>query len=191
MTPARPQWSIPRIEEILMIFPDFCFSMYLAAAWAHRKTPIRLIRNVLSHSSAVLVIKGVEMEIPALLTRTSIRPNSWTKESRACSIESFWATSPGKPFTASPRSFACRTTSAKFFSERSRIPTLAPSPAKRRAVAAPIPLPPPVINTALSVNLINILPDMYSYISLILLLSQVFDDDLFDDPQMLQDFPSG
>src|SRR3989454_6382007 len=89
---------------------------------------------------------------PALLTRTSVGPKSFSVCFTAVSASFIRAKSARTVITSNP-SFArfCRACS-RFASLRDAIDTRAPSPANARAHAKPIPLLPPVMTTTLPSN---------------------------------------
>ena len=80
---------------------------------------------------------------PALLTRTSIRPICSPRPSSIASTCSSSRTSHGKARQAGPSSSR---TNARSSARRPQIATRAPVWTSSRAVARPIPVPPPVTN---------------------------------------------
>src|SRR5665647_3186744 len=105
-------------------------SIRRAAAWATQKAPLRLVASTWSHWSGEMSMAGLRTLTPALFTRTSRSPTC----SKAASTCSRWPTSQG--ITPGP-------------GVRARTTTSEPSSRKRCAVAAPIPLVPPVTTTRL------------------------------------------
>src|SRR5436189_3499131 len=88
-----------------------------------------------SHIAGSVWVKNPNSSVPALLTRISNGPSSST----TALAEAAWVTS--RP-AASPPNSAATSRAPSWF--RSPMTTLAASAARRRAIAAPIPLAPPV-----------------------------------------------
>src|SRR5215472_6748905 len=65
----------PATEAMLMIFPRRWLIMTLAAAWAHRNAPVKLVSRTLFQPSRGISSAGAPQDAPALLIRMSIRPN--------------------------------------------------------------------------------------------------------------------
>ncbi len=133
-----------------MMTPPPCLTIKRAASWATKKAPVRLIPTTRFHSSGVISRQEAwRMLIPALLMSTSTPPMISTALAKAAGIRSNWATSqgtkPARPGT-SLRSFPPAGAS------RSNTQTWAPSSTKRRVVASPMPLAPPVITTRLPLS---------------------------------------
>src|SRR3990172_7594751 len=148
MLPSAP------IEEVLTTRPPSPFSIiWTAAAWAHRKAPLRLTASTGSHISSPMSWAWPSLTfttspsrlMPALLIRMSNRPNSPTAASAILWTSTRSVTSPT---TAAARPPASRTSPAACSNgpaSRSPSTTQAPSWPKRSAVARPMPLPAPVI----------------------------------------------
>ena len=96
----------------------------------------------LSHSAGVMSRKLWRMLIPALLMRTSTPPMSWMASAKADCTCSRSETSAA---IAPLRDGISREILLRASASRSRMQTTEPSSRKRAAVAAPIPLAPPVI----------------------------------------------
>src|SRR5580692_2761903 len=100
----------------------------------------------LSHSSGVILRKSWRMLMPALLINTLTPPMMRSASSNAAStclrLETSAASTPAKPGR-------CRRILSFALASRSSTHTAEPSSRKRAAVAAPIPLAPPVIKTRL------------------------------------------
>ena len=116
-----------------------CLSIKGISCFMHRKTPRRSMSMIRSHSSSVTSAAGLMVySIPALLNAKSSRPNFSMVALRARCMSSVRVTSQ---WTAS----ACRrvprpcAVSLLPFSETSATTTLAPSRAKARAAARPMP----------------------------------------------------
>src|SRR3546814_710070 len=69
VAPARPSGRAP------------CFTIWRAAAWPQRKTPLRFTRRTRSKSSSEKSRKSPAFTMPALATMTSRRPKAATAES--------------------------------------------------------------------------------------------------------------
>src|SRR6266542_651692 len=122
-----------------------------SAFWTVKYAPLKLVPTTRSKSASVTSAVRAADAIPALANTPSNRPNrcrTWLTRSSRSTVQ---VTSVG---TASTRSSASRSLVA--FSSRSALrpasTTLAPSSTSRRAVARPMPLPPPVIRTVFPSN---------------------------------------
>src|SRR6478752_5089696 len=111
------------------------------AALQQRKTEVRL--TSCTRRQASMPVTRMESssggEMPALLNAMSIRPKapsvaSYIAATSSSDVTSAWM---NRPPTSSAAAFPVSPS-------RSATATLAPSPASRRAVASPMPLPPPV-----------------------------------------------
>src|SRR5579863_9810947 len=100
----------------------------------------------LSHSSGVIFRKSWRMLMPALLIRTSTPPMRRTASSNAACTCLRFETSAS---TVPARSGNCFWISSRPLASRSSTHTAEPSSRKRAAVAAPMPLAPPVMSTRL------------------------------------------
>ena len=76
-----------------MIFPHRFSFMMGTTAWAVRKAPFRLMSIIVSHSSSVYSSMTLLIIRPALLTRMSTVPNSFTTPSTKDSTSDFFETS--------------------------------------------------------------------------------------------------
>src|SRR5437667_2224577 len=118
-----------------------------------RNTPVRNTSNTSSQISSAVPCKGQACNrLPALLTGTSTRPNV---ASVACTARCTSASSVTLPGTASARPPAAVIESAissRISLRRPVIVTLAPSRANVVAMAAPMPVPPPVTMATLSAS---------------------------------------
>jgi len=92
--------------------------------------------------------------MPALLTRISIRPNSFITLLTISSISSLLETSPLLKIAFPPFSIISPQTSSSLSAVLPVIATFAPSFANRSAVSLPIPLPAPVIIATLFSSLV-------------------------------------
>src|SRR5947209_4559089 len=125
--------------------PYFCLSMGLSAALLARKAAFRLVCSTTSQSASLMRITRVSRVSPALLTRMSSRPNSFTAAS---------APTAGAPESAKSACIAMalpparETSSTKLSASALRlryvIATFTPAAANSVAAARPMPRLPPV-----------------------------------------------
>lgn len=104
------------------------------------------------HSCSVVSTERPIQASPALLTRTSTRPNLRRVASTTCSMSSRRETSAGVPRTSTPWPSITRTASSRPSFPRAQIETLAPSFANSSAMASPSPLLAPVTSATLPVR---------------------------------------
>ena len=116
---------------------------------AETKAPARLACRLCSQHSSDTSSAAPMSWPPAEATRMSRPPNSWTISCRPFSMS---AASAASPQTASPPVAAATSSSRPL--RRPITATRAPSAAKRRAQAAPIPVPPPTIRATFPCRLI-------------------------------------
>src|SRR6266852_5253162 len=138
-------------EPVRMMRPPFfmCFRAACVAAIAPR-TLMSITRSI---SSSVVVSKVFGMAVPALFTSTSSRPKVATVFSTAPLTASTSAASAWIAIAFPPsRSIAFTTAEAALASFAYVIATLAPSAARRLAIAAPMPREPPVTTATLPAN---------------------------------------
>src|SRR5438093_7917792 len=128
--------------------------MCLSAACVATSVPRTLMSITRSISSSVVSSKVFGMAVPALFTSTSSRPKVATVFSTApltasTSAASAWIATAFPPLS----SIALTTAEAALASFAYVMATLAPSAARRFAIAAPMPLEPPVMSATFSFNL--------------------------------------
>src|SRR5262249_13054698 len=128
--------------------------MCLSAACVATSVPRTLTSIKRSISSTVVSSKVLGMTEPALFTSTSSRPKVATVFSTApwtaaTSAASAWIATAVPPLS----SIALTTAEAALTSFAYVMATLAPSAARRLAIAAPMPLEPPVISATFSFSL--------------------------------------
>src|SRR5215469_18321448 len=128
-----------------MMRPYFCWTMCCCAARLHRNAPLRWTFITVSQSSSLILKSRLSRSTPALFTRMSSRPNRSTPCATAASTASWLDTSQETASACEPACSIWAATCLQFSRSTSARITCAPSSAKRRAVAAPIPLPAPVI----------------------------------------------
>src|SRR6185295_2312413 len=116
--------------------------------------PYRLIAINRSHSLGSVLRNGLKMSKPALLTRMATGPSAVSTAATAASTPLRSVISQAKACALppdAPISFAIFCAPA---SSRSNTATRAPSAAKRRHVAEPIPPAPPVMMAVFPLNLV-------------------------------------
>src|SRR5579862_1546087 len=121
-------------------------SIRLAACCAQWKTPVRLTSSTRRQSAASISRNGFRTEMPAFATSTSTPPSSSSTRANARSTCRSSATSQ-RSAASSPSIRSCAVSTSR--SPTAIATTRAPSCAKRRLVASPIPLVPPVTTTRL------------------------------------------
>src|ERR1700676_2059345 len=151
-----PRWPVtPEIDEMLTIEPPPTFFISGMANFMPRKAPVALtaIRRcqaaVSNRSSTALPL------IPASLTRISSLPKAAMVAPIAACHSASLVTSRCRKIAAP---LACTISSTSLLpspSSMSATTTLAPSPAKIRAMLAPMPEAPPVISATLLSSLIG------------------------------------
>jgi hypothetical protein len=112
-----------------------------SASWTVKKTEVRLMRMISSKSSSVVLPAGVEPGMPALAKTMSSFPNFSATCLRIALRDLGSVTSPRKPMAWGPRPARAASRVSRFLPVMA---TWAPSLMKRRAVANPMPLLPPV-----------------------------------------------
>src|SRR5437588_586836 len=115
-----------------------------STAWVTARTPRRLTPSTTSHMSSSVAVNQPKRSVPALLTTISSGPTASAAAATPARAEPASATSIS---TAAPSSSPA--TSRAPARSRSAIATRAPSAARRRAVAAPMPDAPPVTGAGL------------------------------------------
>ncbi len=145
---------LPAIEPTSTMAPPsvMCFT-----ACCTVNTMARTLRpNVRSKCSALVSSRLAGSATPEEFTRISRRP------ARACTVSNRRATSSAlvrSPAIASMRPPVSVTASASSASRRPVMKTWAPSCTKRRAMARPIPLPPPVTSATFPSSFIMAAPE--------------------------------
>src|SRR5215207_10132496 len=135
----------PKSEAMLTITPRPAGSMWRAAAWAHRKVPLRFTARVRDHTSKPSSSDGATAPTPALLTRTSMRPCSAASASnRAVTAAGSDTSTVAALAAAGPADRRRSAVADASSSSRSATTTVAPCAARSSAIAAPRPRPAPV-----------------------------------------------
>src|SRR5215212_3411407 len=126
----------PRTELTLMIRPLPCSRMWGSTARVVRIEPKRLVSNKARACSIELSSAAPETPTPALLTRTSMRPDRSSTSRTAPATEASSVTSSGRNTTPSR---SCPIAAVRL------VPyTVNPAPSSARAAASPIPADAPV-----------------------------------------------
>src|SRR5436309_6746209 len=149
---VRARTRSPTDEPIMMMRPPGF--MCLSAACVATSVPRTLMSITRSISSSVVSSKGFGKAVPALFTSTSSRPKvamvfSTAPLTASTSAASAWIATAFPPLS----SIALTTAEAALASFAYVMATLAPSAARRFAIAAPMPLEPPVMSATFSSNL--------------------------------------
>ena len=118
------------------------------AAWAHQKTPDTFTATIWSQSSSVTSGTCWLLATPAMLPKTSRRPWSAT----TCSTAAWQAARSATSQTIEPIDPAASAVPTRPASSMSRPTTVAPSAARRIAVARPMPEAAPVRAATLPSN---------------------------------------
>src|SRR6218665_1777355 len=108
-----------------------------------RNTLLRLWSICASQTSSLISTGPPLAEPPTLLTSTSMRPNAAMQRATASAMASPRVTSQLRPMKRPPAATTRRSVSAMRSRSRSRPKMLAPSSAKRTAMARPLPQPGP------------------------------------------------
>src|SRR3954447_19020128 len=111
--------------------------------------PVKVIATVRSKSSAAISLNGPYTAAAAFETRMSIRPIACAAAAIACAACVRSATSATSTCASTPSARTARATFSSPLGERAIRASVAPRFAKACAVAAPIPLLPPVMTTHL------------------------------------------
>ena len=138
--------------------PYPCSFMMPNTAWVTKNMDFRSMSIIRSQLSRVISSMGVDPVMPATFTRMSIRPNRALAAATFAGMVSNSATLNSSARASPPLALMSAATAwaaSRFISARM---TLAPCSARRRALASPMPRPPPVIIAALSVNNISAVP---------------------------------
>ena len=145
----------PAVEEVLVIEPP-CSSSVGSAARHTKNVPVRLTPIMRFQSASVVSVAWAKRPTPAMLHTTVTEPSSALTAAMACATWSSSVTSQRKAAACpdpSPRApLISSTTALRCVSEMSTHATAAPSAARRRVVARPIPLPAPVTNAVRPAN---------------------------------------
>src|SRR5476651_882185 len=142
---------------MLMIAPPPpCFTIWRAAACPARKVPLRFTAITRSKSASARSRNSAAWTIPALATRMSTRPNSLTAAAIAASTSILRETSQRAKLALKPSERNRRVSPRPASSFTSVSSTRAPSRAKARAHARPMPCAAPVTTATLSESLTNL-----------------------------------
>src|SRR5512143_1228462 len=129
---------------MLTILPYLALSMVGRTAWQQRNTDFRFMLTIRSQSSAVISTTFFRCAPPATLTKMSILPQRSKVALTMSSTDFLLVTSLVTAMASVPRSATSFTLAWAASALTSATASLAPSRAKRCAMAPPIPPPPPV-----------------------------------------------
>src|SRR5262245_16795296 len=129
---------------ILMMRPDFCGFMIFSASRQQRKAPVRFVSITFCQRLSGISSVGMPSVMPALLTRMSSRACRSTAALNRATTSASTVMSVGTASTAPPSCAISPATASRAVRSRAAITTLAPSMAKARAMALPMPLLAPV-----------------------------------------------
>src|SRR3989441_1321772 len=135
----------PSTDPIFTIAPPPHFRNSFSAARDIRNGPFTFTVITRSHSSSVMLSTVETCSAPALFTSTFSRPNCLTVSRTARSTSLPRVTSHSTAEALPPSFFTSPVTARSFSSRRPAKATPAPSRANARAIARPIPVPPPLI----------------------------------------------
>src|SRR6266851_640988 len=136
----------PSTDPIFTIAPPPHFRNSFSAARDIRNGPFTFTIITRSHSSSVMLSTVETCSAPALFTSTFSRPNCLTVSRTARSTSLSRVTSHSTAEALPPSFFTSPVTARSFSGRRPAKATLAPSRANARAIARPIPVPPPLIS---------------------------------------------
>lgn len=130
-----------------MMLPLFWADITRSSCFKLSRTPRTLVSKVAAYDSADCAVIGpVFPSVPALLTATSRRPNRSTVRSTRFLTSSSFRTSARMNPASAPRSSSSATKVLPLSSCLPETIMFAPSRAKARAVARPMPVSAPVIS---------------------------------------------
>ena len=129
---------------MLMMRPPPCLRMWPIARRARRIAPKSLRSKSACQVSSVTDSNTPVAEVPALLTRISMRPKASIAPATTRAQSSARLTSACIGATLPPAATICAATASSNSRPRATMTTLAPSAANITAVALPIPWVPPV-----------------------------------------------
>ena len=145
----------PATDAMLTILPPPFSIIVRPTACAHRKTPVRFTSTTFCQPLSGMSSGAAPQTVPALLTRMSTRPNSWTTRATIASTDSWSLTSTG---SASARVGIAAAASSQRSTLRAQSTSSAPASASPVAIWRPIPLPPPVTIATLPLEVEQIHP---------------------------------
>src|SRR5688572_6863034 len=115
-----------------------------SAACVQRNVLVAFTAKIRFHSSSVVLASGAEVDAPALFTRMSTLPNPFRAASIISRMLAGSVTSAGNAFASAPSLVSSAAIFSTCSAVRAATKIRAPSRARERAMAAPIPRPPPV-----------------------------------------------
>ncbi len=139
----------PAIDAMWTILPQRRATMPGTNACAQRNGPVAFTAKSRFHSSSPTRASGAELAMPALDTRMSTVPKRAPAAACRRAIESASETSQGTASALAPVWRISSATASISSALRAATITRAPASASSRAVAAPMPRPPPVTSATL------------------------------------------
>ena len=137
---------------MLMTRPPPCLIMCGTARRVQRIAPKTFNSKSAAHLASSVSRKAPRCELPALLTRISMRPNLAATALMNCSMSAALLISAAIPKTSPPAASISATACLTFSASRLQIATLAPCCAKFSAVALPMPSVLPVMIATLPLS---------------------------------------
>src|SRR5687767_5108404 len=139
-----------RIDSMLMMLPPRASArIRRATSVATKKAPLRLTSTTASQSCSVYSSVGLTIDIPELLTSTSMRPSSRSIMATAVEMDATSATSSCATAATPPAPRTSCASDCSASTRRAASPTFAPSRARTLAKCLPKPLDAPVISATL------------------------------------------
>jgi hypothetical protein len=129
----------------MMMRPPPTLRMCGITSFTSRIAPNTFISKSAAHTASSFSMNVPRLEVPALFTRMSMRPNCLAVASTRRVTSSGLLTSHGTPITSGLTLFSSATAASTAAGRREQIATLAPSWASTFAVSFPIPSVPPVM----------------------------------------------
>ena len=145
--PEKGDGTRPLIDATVMIRPQRCARMCGSAAFDNRYGAVRLSSSVSSQKASLNSASGrgsALLPMPALLTRTSIGPNTDAARSRSVVESARSVRSQASAADSPPAAAISETTASSSSVERATTTTGEPLAAIAIALARPIPRPAPV-----------------------------------------------
>ena len=131
-------------EAILTTRPQPLSTMPATIDCVHRNVPVAFTAMTRFQSSSDWLWRGADLTTPALLTSTSTRPMRSIAALVSLVTLSGSVTSTGTGHACTPSARNSVATPSISFSLRAATTTAAPAAPSARAIAAPMPRPPPV-----------------------------------------------
>src|SRR5262245_19739709 len=141
-----------------MMLPRFAATMCRSTTWLAKKTPLALTASSRSQSASVTSAVCIDLWMPALFTRMSMRPNSATVRSAIACRSASRVTSVRTARARRPRARTSSAVRLPVASSISATTMSAPIPASSSAMARPMLRPAPVTIAACPPSSISAAP---------------------------------